>query len=435
MAECNVALCGCGTVGAGVAGMLLGRRGALCQRVGDSVRLKYVVDLRVAELAAELDLPPEVTLTDDVQAAIGDPDVSVVVELIGGVGIARAVIEEALRAGKDVVTANKALLAEHGDELFRLARAEGRAIAFEASVAGGIPIIASVRNGLVGDRIDSVYGIVNGTCNYILTRMNEDGLSYDEALTEAQQKGYAESDPTLDVEGHDAAHKLAVLARLVFGVDVRTADVPCEGITAIEPGDLAYAKAMGYTVKLLATGIRRGGAFDLRVHPALLRDEHPLAGVGGARNAVCVHGDCVGEVVLTGMGAGRWPTASAVVGDVCRMAFGTYARDFARLSQFGDVERVNVMPPAEVSLRHYFRLSCRDMPGVLAQVAGILGRHAISISSVIQQDVAGADGDHVPVVFMTHEAQEGAMRAALRQINQLDCIQGDRTRMIRAQDI
>ena len=452
MAECNVALYGCGTVGAGVADILIGRSGALAERMGGRVRLKYVVDARKDEVAAELRPPDHVQVTDDLDGPMRDPEVSVVVELIGGTGVARTVIENALRAGKDVVTANKALLAECGGELFRLARARGRSIAFEAAVAGGIPIIAALRNALVGERLESIYGIVNGTCNYILTRMSRDKLSYHEALSEAQEKGYAEADPTLDVEGHDTAHKLAVLARLAVGVDVRAADIPCEGISAIEPADLVYAHGMGYTAKLLATGIRRGDAVELRVHPTLLRHEHPLASVGGAYNAVCVHGDCVGEVVLTGLGAGRWPTASAVVADVCRVALGTYGADFAALRQFGDVARASVVPLAEVRMRYYFRLSCLDMPGVLARVAGILGRHAISISSVIQQDISGGGGgasgataleqegpsaqeDRVPVVFMLHEAQEGALQGALSEINQLDCIDGDRTRMVRVQEI
>jgi len=359
----------------------------------------------------------------------------VVVELIGGTGFAKAVIEQALRAGKDVVTANKALLAECGDELFRLARSCGRAIAFEAAVAGGIPIIDAVRTGLVGDRIDSVYGIVNGTCNFVLTRMSKDGLSYEAALAEAQQHGYAEADPTLDVEGHDAAHKLAVLARLVFGVDARGKDVPCEGISRIEQADLRYADALGYTLKLLAVGIRRPGGVELRVHPALLRHDHPLASVSGVCNAVCVHGDCVGEVVLTGLGAGRWPTASAVVADVCRIALGTYNREFAALSQFGDVPRADVLPLRDLRMRYYFRLSCKDQPGVLAQVAGILARHNISISSVIQQDVAASEAGHVPVVFMTHEAQEGELQGALSEINRLEAIEGCQTRMLRVQAI
>jgi len=435
MPECNVALCGCGTVGAGVAGILLGRRGMLADRLGPGVKLCYAVDLRIKDIARELDLPPSVKLTDNFEQALGDPKVHVVVELFGGLGAARALIDKALRAGKHVVTANKALLAAHGAELYRVARQNGRAIAFEASVAGGIPIIAAVRDSLVPERIESVYGIVNGTCNYILTQMTGRRIPYAEALAEAQQRGYAEADPTLDVEGHDSAHKLAVLSRLAFGVDVGQGDIYCEGISRIEPEDLEYAHALGYTVKLLAIGIRRGDALEMRVHPCLLRHGHSLAAIGGAFNAVCVHGDCVGELVFTGLGAGRWPTASAVVSDICRIALGAYQRDFAELPQFGDVPRVRAVPFDKAQMRYYFRLGCLDRPGVLAQVAGILGRHGISIASCIQQDRSPDEGGRVPVVFMSHEAREGAMADALREVNALDCIDGPRTRMLRVQEI
>jgi len=435
MDQCGVALYGCGTVGAGVAGILLGRRGALAEKLGPRVRLLYVVDKRLCEVRQELQFPPSVILTDDLDAPLRDPQVHVVVELFGGTTAAGSVIENALRAGKDVVTANKALLADRGAKLFAIARQNNRSIAFEASVAGCIPIIAALRAAMVSERIESIYGIVNGTCNYILTQMSQRGLAYEQALKEAQEKGYAEADPALDVDGHDSAHKLAVLARLAFGVDVRDDDIYREGISGVEPVDLRYAHSLGYTLKLVAVGIRAGDRFALRVHPTLLRHEHPLAEVNGAYNAVCVHGDSMGEVVLTGLGAGRWPTASAVVADIARLALGTYQRDFADLAQFGDVPRVQVVPLEEVRTRYYFRLSCADRAGVLAQVAGVLGRHDISIASCIQQDQASPGGDYVPVVFMTHEAREGAMQDALAEINKLDCIEGRRTRMLRVQDI
>lgn len=435
MQQVNVALYGCGTVGAGVAAILFGRRGALEDRLGPGIELSYIVDFRIDELRSELDPPASVKLTEDLDEPINDPDVDIVVELFGGTGAARKVVEKALQAGKDVVTANKALLAAHGDELYRLARREGNSIAFEASVAGGIPVIGAVRDALVSEKINSVYGIVNGTCNYILTQMLERELSYEEALAEAQEKGYAEADPTLDVEGDDSAHKLAVLARLAFGVDVAEADIYREGITGIEPEDILYAHSLGYTVKLLAIGMRWNGQLELRVHPALLHHEHPLAAVGGAYNAVCVHGDSVGEVVLTGLGAGRWPTASAVVGDICRTALGTYQTDFANMSQFGEVETADLMPAEKVRARYYFRLSCADQPGVLAQVAGILGQHDISIASCIQQDQTPDAQGRVPVVFMTHEACEGAMQSALSDINELETVSGRETRMLRVQEI
>jgi len=435
MEHCGVALYGCGTVGAGVASLLLGQRGALATRLGERIRLLYVVDKRLKEVRDEIALPASVVLTNDLQAPLRDPNVRVVVELLGGRETAAAVVERALRAGKDVVTANKALLATDGSRLLSVARQCRRSIAFEASVAGCIPVIAALRDALVGDRVESVYGIVNGTCNYILTRMSEEGLAYEEALAEAQHKGYAEADPALDVEGHDSAHKLAVLARLAFGVDVSDEHVYREGITRIEPADLRYARALGYTVKLLALGIRREAGLALRVHPCLLRHGHPLAAVGGPYNAVCVRGDSVGEVILTGQGAGRWPTASAVVADIARVALGTYQREFAELSQFGDVPRASLVPLHEARMRYYFRLSCADRAGVLAQVAGVLGSHNISIASCIQQDQAPPGEPYVPVVFMTHQAPEGPLQEALKEIDGLDCIQGGKTRMLRVQDI
>ena len=433
--ECGIALFGCGTVGMGVAQLLLGRKGAVSERMADRLALKYVVDKRTQQVREELAPPDSVAVTDDFDAALADPQVGVVVELFGGVQAAGSVIEQALRHGKDVVTANKALLALEGDSLFRLARQCGRSIAFEGSVAGGIPIISALRDDLVANRIESIYGIVNGTCNYILTQMTERGVSYEEALREAQAQGYAEADPRLDVEGHDSAHKLAVLARLAFGVRVELRDIACEGIAQISVKDLHYARSLGYTLKLLAMGIRTEDGIELRVHPALLPQAHPLASVGGAYNAVCVHGDVAGEVVFTGLGAGRWPTASAVVADIWRVALGTYRVDFAALRQFGEVPPAPLVPFENVRARYYFRLSCLDQPGVLAQVAGVLGQQKMSIASCIQQELPAAGQRHVPVVFMTHRAREGAVRKALERINQLECIDGSETRMLRVQDI
>ncbi len=434
MDACNVALYGCGTVGMGVARALL-EEGPLNARLCKPVRLAYIVETRRRQVVEQLQPPADVTLTDDLDAPLQDEDVHVVVELFGGTTTARRVVQRALAAGKDVVTANKALLAEHGDELYELARQAGRSIAFEASVGGGIPIIAALRNSFVGDRIESLYGIVNGTCNYVLTRMLQGGLEYDEALAEAQQMGYAEADPALDVEGHDTAHKLAVLARLAFGVNVRLQDISCEGITGVDVRDLRYAAALGYTLKLLAIGMRDGERLELRVHPALLRREHPLASIGGVYNAVCVHGHMVGEVVLTGKGAGRPATSSAVIGDIARLALGTYRSDFAGLSQFGRVPDAELVPFGRIRTRYYFRLDCLDRPGVLARVAGVLGEEDISIASVRQQELAEGGEEFVPVVFMTHEACEASMQKALQRINRLDVIRGRNTRMLRVEDI
>ncbi|MCD6416538.1 MAG: homoserine dehydrogenase [Planctomycetes bacterium] len=430
----HIALYGCGTVGMGVARMLLGR-GALQERLGERIRLKYIVDLRLDEVRDELQPPEGVVLTDDLEAPLRDTEVQAVVELLGGTTIALEVVEKALRAGKDVVTANKALLAQFGDGLYRLARERGRSIAFEAGVAGGIPVVAALRSGLVGDRVESLYGIVNGTCNYVLTQMLERNIPYEEALVEAQREGYAESDPRLDVEGLDSAHKLAVLSRLAFGVNIELDDIPCDGITGIELSDLRYADALGYTVKLLAVGIRREAGLEVRVHPALLRHSHPLSSISGVYNAICVHGDHVGEWVLTGRGAGRRPTASAVVADIVRVALGTYQVQFAQLAQFGAVPAADLAPIGEVRTRYYLRLDCMDRPGVLASVAGILGEEQISLASVRQQETAAREGEFVPVVLMTHKAREVDVQRALERINRLEVIYGARTRMLRVEDV
>ncbi len=430
----NVALYGCGTVGMGVARTLL-RPGPLHDRLSRPVRLRYVVDLRTEDIRRELQPPEDVILTDDLERPLQDPEVDAVVELVGGTTHARRAIEQALQSGRDVATANKALLAECGDELYALARDNDASIAFEASVGGGIPVIAALRNALVADRVESVYGIVNGTCNYVLTRMLDRGIAYEDALAEAQAKGYAEADPALDVEGTDSAHKLAVLARLAFGVRVDLADIPCEGIAEVELADLEYARALGYTLKLLAIGVRRDGALELRVHPALLHAAHPLSAVSGVYNAVCIHGDRAGEIVLTGKGAGRMPTGSAVVADIARMALGTYQVDFAELAQFGPVPDATLVPFGDTETRYYLRLNCLDQPGVLAHVAGILAEEGISIASVRQHEVAARKQDFVPVVFMTHQAREADLRKALRAINRLDVIQGARTRMLRVEDV
>jgi len=432
--QCKVALYGCGTVGAGVAEALVSR-GAPADRAGDGIALKYIVDARLDEIRRSLPLPEHVILTDDLDEALRDPEVGVVVELFGGTTVARQVVASALKAGKDVVTANKALLAEHGDSLYRLARRHGRCIAFEGSVGGGIPVIAAVRDGLVGDRIESVYGIVNGTCNYVLTRMLASGMPYARALKEAQEKGYAEADPRLDVEGIDSAHKLAVLARLAFGVNVKLRDIPCEGIAGIELRDVQYAQALGCTLKLLAVGIRHEERLELRVQPALLRQGHPLARMGGVYNAICIHGSLAGEIVLTGQGAGRLPTTSAVLADIVRVALGVYGMQFAALSQFGDVPDASLVPMGHVEARYYFRLDCRDRPGVLAKVAGILGEEDISIASVRQQELASPGEKFVPVVFMTHPAREASLKKALERINAVDVVRGERTRMLRVEDV
>ncbi len=433
MEKCKVALYGCGTVGGGLARFLIENRKETLRRTGCDIELAYVIDKRLNELKG-LTLLKGVRVTDDIDEPMRDPEVDIVVELIGGTTTAGKIVEKALQAGKDVVTANKALLAERAGELFDIAGTCERSIAFEASVAGGVPIIAALRDSFVAEPIDDVFGIINGTCNYILTRMTEDGVSYGDALVDAQKKGYAEADPTLDVEGSDSAHKLAILARLAFGLDISDGDIFCRGISDVDPSDLAYAGSLGYKLKLLATGKKHRRGVELRVHPALLHHSHPLATVNGSLNAVCVRGRTVGEVVFTGHGAGAKPTASAVMSDICRIARGVYRKEFLSFTAGNRVGKAGLAPPGDIEIKFYFRLCCRDKAGVLARVAGVLGEHEISISSCIQQGKAEGKG-YVPVVFMTHHAKEQNMLEALSEINGLECIKGDETAMLRVAEV
>ncbi|HUU43951.1 MAG TPA: homoserine dehydrogenase, partial [Planctomycetota bacterium] len=320
MKEVGVGLVGLGTVGTGVARILLEQGEALAERTGVRLQLRRIVDVDTTR-SRDITLP-EGMLTDDLDALLEDKAITCAAELVGGVGVAREIIERMIDAGKSVVTANKALLAEAGSSILARAAEKGVSVAFEASVCGGVPILLAVRDGLVANRLESVVGIVNGTANFILTRMKRDGLSYTDALRLAQEKGYAEADPTLDVEGGDSAHKLAILAQLGFGIDFDFAEIRTEGITRIEVQDIQYAGEMGYEVKLLAIGRRTDGEFELRVHPALIPSTHPLAHVDGPMNAVLVTGDNVGPLTFEGQGAGQMCTASAVVSDMVDAALG-----------------------------------------------------------------------------------------------------------------
>ncbi len=433
MEKCNVAICGCGTVGGGLL-QLIRRNNGIPQNAGVGINITHVVDVRLDELEKD-PLMEGIILTSDLNQPINDPEVDIIVELIGGIETAGEVIENALEAGKDVVTANKALLAERADELFQLARQHNVSIGFEASVGGGIPIIAAMRDSFVGETINSIFGIVNGTCNYILTQMTQEGISYEDGIAEAQEKGYAEADPTLDVEGHDSAHKLAILARMAFGINVKAKDIYCEGISDLAPIDIIYADSLGYRLKLLAIGAKKKDGIELQVHPALLDKSHPLSDVNGSVNAVCVHGEAVGEVTLTGLGAGAEPTASAVLSDICRIARKTYQKDFLQLPMFSNVQDIRLLPQGTATMKYYFRLSCLDTAGVLARVAGVLGKHNISIASCIQKGEAHQQHGHVPVVFMTHKVKEKNMLKALKEINELECIRGGESRMLRVTEI
>ena len=430
----NVALAGCGTVGGGVAEILFNRAKNYESRVGPVLNLAAIADLQIEKLKQVFEFPDFVELAVDVETVIKDSNIDVIVELIGGIHPALEIILDALENGKDVVTANKALLAKHADEIFKCARENGRCVAFEASVGGGIPIIAALRDGFVGNRIRSVYGIVNGTCNYIITKMLQDNMSYEEALAGAQDAGYAETPPTLDVEGTDTAHKLAVMARIAFGVSVPLDSIHCEGITDVSLEDVKYAETLGYTLKLLAVARRHQSGLELRVNPCLLRKSHQLAGINGAYNAICVNGDAVGQAMLTGLGAGRMPTASAVVADLVSVAMGTADTVFSRLSQFGEVPVIEPLALELVTCRYFMHMHLKDRPGVLALVAGVFGSNNISIASCIQQSTSNGSG-FVPVVFMTHEAQEGNVRKALAELNKLEVVSAAGTRTLRVEDL
>jgi homoserine dehydrogenase len=420
----GIALIGCGTVGGGVARLLLEQPERLAARAGRRLELRRVV-VRDPARARAVPLPPGV-VTTDLGAVLRDPGVQVAVELVGGVDWARRAVLALLESGKDVVTANKALLAVHGSEVFDAARRHGRAVAFEASVCGGVPIIAALTQGLAANQVLSLQGILNGTSNFILTRMTDAGEGYADALAEAQRLGYAEADPTLDVDGTDAAHKLAILAQIAFGVGVPLSAIERRGIAGIDATDIRFAGELGYTVKLLAEAWQAEGLLALHVSPVLLRRLSPLAQVRGAYNAVAVTGDAVGDTLYYGRGAGQMPTASAVVADLIDLAVGRGQRTFHTLRLWsGNGHRVRLRPPGTVRSRFYLRLLVEDRPGVLADVAGVLAQHQISISSVIQHEAPDEEeGNRVHLVIMTHTAPTGAFRAAVADIDRLRPIGG-----------
>jgi homoserine dehydrogenase len=422
MEPLGIGLLGCGTVGSGVARLLMEQPERLAARAGRPLVLRQVL-VRDPTKKRRASLPRQ-SVTTDLRQVLSDPDIEVVVELVGGVDWSRRAILDALAAGKHVVTANKALLAEHGVEVFETARQHGRTIAFEASVAGGIPIIAALSQSLAANQILAIQGILNGTCNFVLTGMSESARSYGEVLAEAQRLGYAESDPTLDVDGTDAVHKLAILAQIAFGLAVPVADIERRGIAEVQPLDIRYGRELGYTVKLLAEAWLDGHELALHVSPVLLRHQAPLAQVRGAYNAVLVVGDAVGDTLYYGRGAGQMPTASAVVADLIDLAVGRAQRTFQTLRLWsGNNGPIRLRPRAAVRGRFYLRAMVADQPGVLAEIARVLADHEISISSVIQHEALEEhEGDMVPLVIMTHTAVTGNFRAALADINRLSCV-------------
>lgn len=423
----RIALLGCGTVGGGVVQLLRANAGYLHARIGDGLQIaRVLVRDPDKERVPELDRS---VLTTDVEAVLADASIDLVVEVMGGVDPTKRYVERALEAGKQVVTANKMLLALHGAELLEKARARGVDLAFEAAVGGGIPVIRVLRDSLAGDTIESLSGIVNGTSNYVLTRMRTDGLSFEAAVKEAQAKGYAEADPTLDVGGGDAAHKLVVLAMLAFGASLDGVKVPTEGIDTVEPVDHAFAERFGYVVKQLAIARDHGKALELRVHPALVARDAPLANINGVLNAIAVEGRALGPCLLSGRGAGDMPTAVSVVADVVDVAIAKKSGVSGLMTRAIRVEPRVVAPLDDVEARYYFRFSVYDRPGVLAKITGALGERGVSIEQLVQTG-RGSGVVPVDVVMLTHESKEASVQAALRAIASSDFIAAP-PRMIR----
>ncbi len=428
----NIGLIGLGTVGGGVVRLLRDNAEVIKRRLGVPVELRKAADLDESRAKA-LKLGKGV-YTKDAYELIRDPEVDIVVELIGGYNPAKAFILEALKLGKPVVTANKALLALHGEELYSAAEKAGTTLMFEASVGGGIPIIGALKQGLAANDIQAIYGIINGTSNFILTKMTDEGRPFGEVLKEAQAKGYAEADPTFDVEGIDPAHKLAVLANLAFGTPVKFDDIYTEGISGIKPEDIEYAREFGYKIKLLAITKVVNGEIEARVHPTMLPEDYLLAKVDGVFNAIYVVGDALGPAMFYGRGAGDMPTASAVVSDIMDIARDAASCKSSRMPilSFRKEGRkaMKIRPIGKVRSRYYLRFAAQDRPGVLSKISGILGKHDISIESVIQKG-RGA-GNAVPIVVMTHEAVEKNLRSALDKIDKMDVI-SDKTVVIRVE--
>jgi homoserine dehydrogenase len=423
MDKTKVAIVGLGTVGTGVARLLLDYGDRTARHAGKILWLEKAV---VRDLGKVRDAEiPDGVLTDDLDDVTGNPEIKAVCQLIGGLEPARSIMIELLKSGKDIVTANKALLAEHGPELFDLARDLGRSIAFEASVAGGVPIVANIGQCLSANQIASLHGILNGTCNFVISQMDECGASFEDAVREAQQRGYAEADPTMDVDGSDAAQKLAILAHLAFGARVHWKDIPREGIESLDPRDLKFARELGCRIKLLAVAQMVDDGLELHVAPQLVRCDSPLADVGGAYNAIQVVGDAVGRVWFHGLGAGRMPTASAVVADLIDTVVGRTGITFKTVELWSQIPpRVTQREFENVESRFYMRFNVDDHPGVLAEITGALGRNGISIASVIQHEPGGS-GDTVPLVIMTHATTEGAATKAVQEIDKLETVQSE----------
>lgn len=433
MGEIKVGMLGLGTVGVGVVKLLQENRPIIRCKLGAELVLKRIA-VRDTKRDRGVALEPGV-LTDDFASVLADPDISVIVELIGGYSPAREYVLAALESGKHVVTANKALLAFHGEEIYAAAARKGLEVRYEAAVGGGIPILSAIKGNMAANRYRTVLGILNGTCNYILTRMTREGADFAGVLKAAQALGYAEADPTFDIEGVDTAHKLCLLLTLCFGTRVDFEDIHTEGISTVSALDIDFASRFGYRIKLLATGKLDGGRVEARVQPTMVPVDDPLAAIDGVFNAIRVSGDYAGTVMFSGRGAGMEPTASAVVGDIMAIARNILVGVGRRSAPLGfldeEVVRLPVKPFGETVGKFYLRFTVPDRPGMLAKIAGVLSEHGISIRSVIQ--TARKDGLPVPVVIVTHEARQMDVRRALDTIETLK-ISSEKVRLLCIED-
>ncbi|TWJ18773.1 homoserine dehydrogenase [Geobacter argillaceus] len=433
MKRITLGLIGFGTIGTGVVKLLQKNGSLIEEKLGASLTLKTIADLDITtDRGVSV---PDGVLTTNANELLNDPEIDVVIELIGGYEPARSFVLKAIANGKHIVTANKALLAVHGEEIYRAAAEKGVEVLYEAAVGGGIPVLSAIKGNMAANNFSTVLGILNGTCNYILTRMTREGADFADVLKTAQELGYAEADPTFDIEGVDTAHKLALLVSLCFGTRVKFDDIHTEGITGISAIDVNFAREFGYKIKLLAIGKRDGDRIEARVHPTMIPLNYPLADVDGVFNAIRLAGDFVGPVMLYGRGAGMEPTASAVVGDLIDIGRNIMAGIGQRVASRGfhesSVKTLAIKPIGESVSKYYLRFSAADRPGVLARIAGALGTHDISIESMIQ--TARSSSETVPIVIMTHEAREQDVRLALAEIDSFDVIR-EQTKLIRIED-
>lgn len=433
MKTIHIGLLGFGVVGAGVAKLLKNKKKLLESRIGACLNLKTIADLDITTDRG-VDLAGT-QLTTDAMSVINDPDIDIVVELIGGQTVARDFIVKILENKKHVVTANKALLAGFGNELVRLAEKNQVDLAFEASCGGCMPVIKSLRESLIANDIDGMCGILNGTCNYILSKMTRDGSQFEDALKRAQELGFAEAEPSLDVDGYDTAHKLAILSALAHGMEINLDDIHVEGIRNIGPDDIGFARDFGYTIKLLAIGKKHKNHVEARVHPTMIPCSNPLSHVVHSMNAIAIDADATGRTMLYGHGAGMMPTASAVLSDIADISRNIISGIRRRVPTLGypeeNIKKIPILPMAQLSTRYYLRFEAQDHPGVLSTISGVLGENDISIKSVHQKG-RNTDGQ-VPIVMLTHRAKESRIQAALAQIGQTDCVVG-RPVVIRIED-